>query len=118
MPSGGDIELPAVPDGFFPLYLTHDDVGNESNRVMLFFNPTDTTITLYDIIYRYAKVVCEFDGDGYDFYPENYDINIYLDDYKVNNLYVYDDGHTDVFTNDMNTYGTFFDTGEIILWTK
>ena len=116
--SGGEIGLPAIPDGFFPLYLTHDYVEEDKGYVILFYNPTATTITLYDIIYRYAKVVCEFDGYGYDFYPEDYDINFYLDGYKVTNLYAYDDGHIDVLTNDMNTEGTFYDTAEIDLWIR
>ena len=106
-------ELPTIPDGFFPLYLTHDYILNEHHKDTFVINPTETTITLYDIIYRYAKVVTEFNGDGYGFYPEDYDINIYIDGYKVTNFYVYDDGYSEVFTNNMYFAGEFFDTGKI-----
>lgn len=114
--SGSSGELPTIPDGFFPLYLTHDYKGKESDREYFAINPTETTITLYDIIYRYAKVVVGFDGYGYDFYPEDYDINIYIDDYKVTSFYVYEDGHTEVYTNNLFVEGTFYDTGKIIYW--
>ena len=70
--SGGGGELPTIPDGFFPLYLTHDIYDYDGVIETYEFNPTDTTQELWDIIYGYAIEYAEYDGNGYDFYPVEY----------------------------------------------
>lgn len=92
---GGSNELPIIPDGFFPLYLTHDSY--DSRRY--YFNPTNTTRELWDIVHGYATILGEYDGDGYDFYPEDYGIEVYLDGMLITNFYVYNDGHAEIFSD-------------------
>lgn len=96
--NGGN-ELPIIPDGFFPLYLTHDSYNSRDNRYE--FNPTDTTRELRNIVYGYASILGEYDGWAYDFYPEDYGIEVYLDGMLITNFYVYPNGHAEIFGDNM-----------------
>lgn len=109
---GGGNELPTIPDGFFPLYLTHDSY--DSISCLYKFNPTDTTRELWNIVYGYASILCEYDGWGYDFYPEDYGIEVYLDGMLITNFYVYNDGHAEIFTDSMFFSGTITKDGNIM----
>lgn len=117
MPSGGGSgELPTIPDGFFPLYLTHDSYDSRNNRYE--FNPSDTTRELWNIVYGYASILGEYDGYGYDFYPMDYGIEVYLDGMLITNFYVYNDGHAEIFGDNMlegmineNGWMNYFDRG-------
>lgn len=102
-------ELPTIPDGFFPLYLTHDSYDSRDNLYV--FNSTDTTQLLWNIVYGYASILCEYDGLAYDFYPVDYGIEVYLDGMLITNFYVYNDGYAEIFGDnmlegDMNENGT------------
>ena len=97
--SSSNGELPAIPDGFFPLYLTHDSYDSWDNRYD--FNPTDTTRELWNIVHGYASILGEYDGWAYDFYPEDYGIEVYLDGMLITNFYVYTDGHAEIFGDNM-----------------
>lgn len=108
---GGGNELPIIPDGFFPLYLTHDSY--DSRNYTYVFNPTDTTRELWNIVYGYASILCEYDGWGYDFYPEDYGIEVYLDGMLITNFYVYDDGWAEIFTDNPGFAGDIHKDGNI-----
>lgn len=108
---GNDGQLPTIPDGFFPLYLTHDSYDSHNKKYD--FNPTDTTRELWNIVYGYASILCEYDGYGYDFYPMDYGIEVYLDGMLITNFYVYNDGHAEIFTDNMNFAGTINKDGNI-----
>lgn len=97
--SGGEIELPTIPAGFFPLYLTHDSYDRRMKRYE--FNPSDTTRELWNIVYGYASILCGYDGYGYDFYPVEHGIEVYLDEMLITNFYVYNDGHAEIFGDNM-----------------
>lgn len=103
-------ELPTIPDGFFPLYLTHDRWNGRYSRYEL--DPTDTTRELWNIVYGYASILCEYDGLIYDFYPEDYGIEVYLDGMLITNFCVYTDGRADIFGDNM-LEGTIFENGTI-----
>lgn len=104
--SGGSGELPTIPDGFFPLYLTHDSY--DSRFKVYVFNPTDTTRELWNIVYGYASILCEYDGWAYDFYPVEHGIEVYLDGYQITNFYVYLDGHAELFFENIGMAGSFY----------
>ncbi|MEE1517518.1 MAG: hypothetical protein UF228_07975 [Lachnospiraceae bacterium] len=108
---GGSNELPIIPDGFFPLYLTHDSYDRINDYYE--FNPTDTTRELWNIVYGYASILCEYDGWGYDFYPLDYGIEVYLDGILLTNFYVYRDGHSEIFTDDFGFTGGLNDDGSL-----
>lgn len=103
--SGGSGELPIIPDGFFPLYLTHDSY-NSWDKIYV-FNSTDTTRELWNIVYGYASILCEYDGWAYDFYPVEHGIEVYLDGYLITNFYVYPDGYAELFFENMAMIGVF-----------
>lgn len=103
-------ELPTIPDGFFPLYLTHDSYDSRYDRYE--FNPTDTTRELWNIVSGYASILGEYDGDAYDFYPMDYGIEVYLDNHLITNFYVYTDGHAEIFGDNMLT-GSMFNDGRL-----
>lgn len=104
-------ELPTIPDGFFPLYLTHDSYDSRDDKYV--FNPTDTTRELWNIVYGYASILEEYDGYGYDFYPEDYGIEVYLDNQLITNFYVYTDGRAEIFTDDARFAGSINKDGNI-----
>lgn len=104
-------ELPTIPDGFFPLYLTHDSYDSRNDTYV--FNPTDTTRELWNIVYGYASILCEYDGLGYDFYPEDYGIEVYLDGMLITNFYIYDGGWVEIFTDDPLFAGSINKDGNI-----
>lgn len=104
-------ELPTIPDGFFPLYLTHDSY--DSRNKYYEFNPTDTTRELLNIVYGYASILCEYDGWGYDFYPLDYGIEVYLDGILLTNFYVYRDSHSEIFTDDDYFVGSLLNDGSL-----
>lgn len=106
-------ELPTIPDGFFPLYLTHDSYDYNGRQAEYTFNPTDTTQELWNIVYGYATILCEYDGLGYDFYPEDYGIEVYLDGMLITNFYVYNDGHADIIVGDNWLEGNIYENGLI-----
>lgn len=108
---GGGNELPTIPDGFFPLYLTHDSY--DSRQDVYEFNPTDTTRELWNIVYGYASILGEYDGDAYDFYPEDYGIEVYLDGMLITNFYVYNDGLAEIFTDNLSLAGAINKDGSI-----
>lgn len=108
-------ELPTIPDGFFPLYLTHDSYDSKYNRYK--FNPTDTTRELWNIVYGYASILCEYDGWAYDFYPEDYGIEVYLDGMLITNFYVYTDGYAEIF-GDNWLEGTMLNDGTIYYFER
>ena len=112
--AGGEIELPTIPDGFFPLYLTHDSY-DDRNKIYE-FNATGTSRLLWDIIYGYAIEYTEYDGYGYDFYPVDYGIEVYLDGYQITNCYVYPDGHADLFFEYIFIEGSFRSDKSLSLW--
>lgn len=104
-------ELPTIPDGFFPLYLTHDYYDRREKQYQ--FYATDTTHKLWDIVHGYATILCEYDGWGYVFYPEDYGIVVYLDGMLITNFYVYDDGWAEIFTDNLWFAGTITKDGNI-----
>lgn len=109
--AGGGNELPTIPDGFFPLYLTHDSYDSRNDRYE--FNPTDTTRELWNIVYGYALILGEYDGWAYDFYPMDYGIEVYLDGMLITNFYVYDDdGWAEIF-GDNGLVGDILNDGRI-----
>ena len=103
-------ELPTIPDGFFPLYLTHDSYDRRNHLYK--FNPTDTTRELWNIVYGYASILGEYDGYGYDFYPVDYGIEVYLDNLLITNFYAYTDGLAEIF-GDNTLEGTMIEDGTI-----
>ena len=112
--SRGGGELPTIPDGFFPLYLTHDSY--DKWRKIYIFNPSDTTRELWNIVYGYATILCEYDGYGYDFYPVEHGIEVYLDGYQITNCYVYPEGRAELFFEDGTLGGNFYTDKSISLW--
>lgn len=92
------VELPIIPDGFFPLYLTHDSYDEMQHAHV--FNPSDTTRELWNIAYGYTTILGEYDGWGYDFYPEDYGIEVYLDGILITNFYVFNDTYIEIISDD------------------
>lgn len=111
---GGSGELPTIPDGFFPLYLTHDSYDRHNKKYD--FNPTDTTRELWNIVYGYASKLGEYDVYGYYFYPVEHRIEVYLDGYQITECYVYLDGHADLFFDNVYIEGTFNSDKSLMLW--
>lgn len=111
---GNDGQLPTIPDGFFPLYLTHDSYDSHNKKYD--FNPTDTTRELWNIVYGYASILCEYDGYAYDFYPVEHGIEVYLDGYQITNFYVYLDGHAELYFEDIKIEGNF--NSDKSLWLR
>lgn len=105
--------MPTIPDGFFPLYLTHDSYDYSGVlRDDYEFNATDITRELWNIVYGYASILGEYDGYAYDFYPMDYGIEVYLDGMLITNFYVYDDGYAEIFGDNM-LEGTMVKDGNI-----
>ena len=114
--SGGSGELPTIPDGFFPLYLTHDSYDKWSK--IYIFNPSDTTQELWNIVFGYATKLGEYDVYGYDFYPVEHGIEVYLDGYQITNFYVYLDGHAELFFDNVYIEGNFNSDKSLMLWER
>ena len=79
-------EVSIFPEGFFPLYLTTDYCKDEAYGKFCYVNPTETTIKLYEIL----KTICEEYGtkNPYDYYINDINLDIYLDDIKICNSYI------------------------------
>lgn len=111
-------ELPTIPDGFFPLYLTHDSYKYNGFYHEYKFNATDTTRELWNIVWGYASILGESDGYAYDFYPVEYGIEVYLDGYQITNCYVYPDGHAELYFEEVRIEGNFNPDKSLMLWQK
>lgn len=114
--SGSGGGLPEIPEGFFPLYLEHDSYDEDKD--MYSINPTDTTRELQRLVYETYIAVGNFDGWGYELIASDYGMEVYIDGERIDSFYGYDDGHIELFFDNIEWGGTLFADIGIHFWTS